>query len=175
MKARRSGTLKQPRITDRKAEHIHISTMERVEPTINAAWSDVMLVHNCLPELDFDEIDLSVEFLGRRLAAPVVISSMTGGHELARSINGVLAEAAQRHGLAMGVGSQRAYVKDPTLAETYSVVRERAPSGFIIGNVGAPQLIGQASEAPLTVEDVQAAVDLVRADALAVHLNYLQE
>src|SRR5262249_8515262 len=119
-------------IADRKAEHILISTNQQVEPVIGASWNDVTLMHNCLPGIDLDDIDLSVDFLGRRLSAPLVISSMTGGHDLAKSINAVLAEAAEHFGLAMGVGSQRAFVRDASLAETYAVVRERAPSAFMI-------------------------------------------
>src|SRR5438067_6585534 len=84
----------EPGIADRKAEHITISSSQPVEPAMSASWNDVVLVHNCLPEIDLEEIDLSVEFLGRQLAAPLVISSMTGGHELARSINSVLAQVA---------------------------------------------------------------------------------
>jgi isopentenyl-diphosphate Delta-isomerase len=104
-----------------------------------------------------------------------VISSMTGGHELAETINGVLAEVAERFNLAMGVGSQRAFLKDASQASTYTVVRKRAPSAFVIGNVGAPQLIPQDADPPLTSDQVQSVVQLIGADALAVHLNYLQE
>ncbi|HEX6513115.1 MAG TPA: alpha-hydroxy-acid oxidizing protein, partial [Chloroflexota bacterium] len=162
-------------IADRKAEHITIATGEQVEPGIAASWNDVALVHNCLPEIDLDDVDLSVEFLGRKLSAPLLISSMTGGHELAQAINAVLAEVAERFGLAMGVGSQRAYVKNPSLAGTYSVVRDAAPSAFMVANVGAPQLIEQAGDQALTLDQVREVVQLIRADALAIHLNYLQE
>jgi isopentenyl-diphosphate Delta-isomerase len=142
---------------------------------MSASWNDVALVHNCLPEIDLQDVDLSVDFLGRRLSGPLLISSMTGGHELARSINAVLAHVAERFSLAMGVGSQRAYIKDPALGGTYAVVREMAPTAYIIGNVGAPQLIAQGDAAPLSLDQVRQVVDLIRADALAVHLNYLQE
>jgi len=172
---RASLAISEPTIADRKSEHITISTAQQVEPAISASWNDVALLHNCLPEIDLDDIDLSVDFLGRRLSAPLIISSMTGGHELARSINSVLAQAAERFGLAMGVGSQRAYLKDPSLAGTYAVVRDVAPSAFIIGNVGAPQLIPQGDADPVTVDQVKQLLQLVRADALAIHLNYLQE
>jgi len=173
--AQRRPTGDQAQIADRKAEHIVISTNQQVEPAIAASWNDVTLVHNCLPEIDLDELDLSVEFLGRTLKAPLVISSMTGGHELAKSINGVLAEAAERFGVAMGVGSQRAFVKDASLADTYAIVRERASGAFVIANVGAPQLVAQATEPPLGLADVRSVIHLIQADALAVHLNYLQE
>ena len=164
-----------PKISDRKAEHIVIASSQQVEPGTSASWNDVALIHNCLPEIDLQDVDLSVEFLGRKLAAPLLISSMTGGHELARSINAVLAQAAERFGLAMGVGSQRAHIKDPALAGTYSVVREVAPSAFIVANVGAPQLVRQGSDAPLSLSQARQVVEVIKADALAIHLNYLQE
>ena len=94
-----------PVIANRKAEHIMVSTAGGVEPRLATSWDDVHLPHCCLPEHDLDEVDLSVDFLGRKLSAPLVISSMTGGHELARSINGVLAMVAEEFGLAMGVGA----------------------------------------------------------------------
>ncbi|HEU0167742.1 MAG TPA: hypothetical protein VFS62_08185, partial [Chloroflexota bacterium] len=108
---RTAGDGTDPTIRGRKAEHIAISTTLDVEPAVYTSWEDVVLVHNCLPELDLDDIDLSVDFLGHRLGAPLIFSSMTGGHELAGSINAVLAEVAERFRLGMGVGSQRAYVR----------------------------------------------------------------
>jgi isopentenyl-diphosphate delta-isomerase len=100
---------------------------------------------------------------------------MTGGHRTAHDVNAALARAAERHGLAMGVGSQRAALKRAELAYTYTVVREEAPSAFLIGNIGAPQLIAQGPTPPLELEEVGAAIDMIHADALAVHLNFLQE
>jgi isopentenyl-diphosphate delta-isomerase len=105
---------------------------------------------------------------------------MTGGHPDAVAVNACLARAAGRYGLAMGVGSQRAAVRRPELTSTYAVAREAAPGAFLIGNVGAPQLIAQAAAdgtatPPLSLAEVRAALDSLRADALAVHLNYLQE
>jgi isopentenyl-diphosphate Delta-isomerase len=100
---------------------------------------------------------------------------MTGGHQTARDVNAVLARAAERHGLAMGVGSQRAALSRSDLAYTYTVVREQAPSAFLIGNIGAPQLIAQGSTPPLDLDEVARAVRMIGANALAVHLNFLQE
>jgi isopentenyl-diphosphate delta-isomerase len=100
---------------------------------------------------------------------------MTGGHEGATEVNAVLARAAQRHGLAIGVGSQRAALLDPSLAATYSVVRDHAPDALVIGNIGAAQLIEQDGRPALAIDDVQRAVDMIGADALAVHLNFLEE
>ncbi|MGE3267707.1 MAG: type 2 isopentenyl-diphosphate Delta-isomerase, partial [Chloroflexota bacterium] len=105
----------------------------------------------------------------------LVIASMTGGHPAALAINRVLARAAQAYGLAMGVGSQRAALRDPGLRATYTVVRDEAPDAFIIGNIGAPQLVAQGGTPGLTHDDVAEVVAMVRADALAVHLNVLEE
>jgi isopentenyl-diphosphate delta-isomerase len=146
-----------------------------VDALVGPGWEDVRLLHNALPELDRDAVDLSVEFLGTRLRAPLVIAGMTGGHRMAHEVNAVLARAAERHGLAMGVGSQRAALRRPDLDYTYRVVREQAPSAFLIGNVGAPQLIQQASTPALSLDEVQTAISMIDANALAVHLNFLQE
>jgi isopentenyl-diphosphate delta-isomerase len=135
----------------------------------------VHLVHEALPDVDLEAIDLSADFLGRRLRAPLVIAGMTGGHRTAHAVNAVLARAAERHGLAMGVGSQRAALRRADLAYTYTVVRHEAPTALLIGNIGAPQLIAQGATPPLSLDDVRAAIDMIGADALAVHLNFLQE
>lgn len=132
-------------------------------------------MHDALPDVDAGEVDLAMRFLGRRLALPLVISGMTGGHPSALAINGVLARVAGRRGVAIGVGSQRAALRDPSLVPTYAIVREAAPKAFVIGNIGISQLIAQDGEAALRAADVRAIVRMVRADALAVHLNYLEE
>jgi isopentenyl-diphosphate Delta-isomerase len=162
-------------IESRKADHLRLTATGDIEATRGAGWDDVHLVHEALPELDQCAIDLSVEFLGRRLRAPLVIAGMTGGHATASAVNAVLARAAERHGLAMGVGSQRAALLRSELASTYAVAREHAPTVFLIANIGAPQLIAQSGTPALTHVDVRAAIDMLRADALAVHLNFLQE
>src|SRR5262249_44336149 len=119
--------------------------------------------------------DLSAELLGHRLAAPLVIASMTGGHAAALEVNRRLAAAAERHGLAMGGGSQRAALGNQDLAHTYTVARETAPTALLIANVGAPQLVDQDGRPPLCAADLRLAVDMIGAGALAIHLNYLQE
>lgn len=159
----------------RKAEHLEIATSGAIEHPGGAGWDDIHLIHDCLPEVDRGEIDTTTEFLGRRLRAPVVIASLTGGHPRAAELNRRLATAAERLGIAMGVGSQRAAVEHPELVPTFAIARETAPSVFLIANVGAPQLIPQPSRAPYTVAQIQRLVDSIAADALAVHLNFLQE
>jgi isopentenyl-diphosphate delta-isomerase len=162
-------------IEARKADHLRLSASGDVDALVGPGWDDVRLVHEALPEVDQREVDLSVEFLGRRLRVPLLIAGMTGGHTTARDVNAVLARAAERHGLAMGVGSQRAALRRPELAYTYTVVRQEAPSAFLIGNIGAPQLIAQGETPPLDLQEIRNAIDMIRANALAVHLNFLQE
>ncbi|HLH22590.1 MAG TPA: type 2 isopentenyl-diphosphate Delta-isomerase [Chloroflexota bacterium] len=162
-------------IPQRKLEHVEITTRQAVTGSTGAGWADVRLLHACLPEVDKDAVDLSVELLGHRLRAPVVIAGMTGGHPQAAPINATLARATAAYGLAMGVGSQRAALRTPALANTYAVARAAAPDALLLANVGLPQLLDQRDQPALTLAEVQAAVDAIRADALVVHLNYLQE
>ena len=162
-------------IASRKAEHIAVITTRDVDARTPAGWDDVRLVHQALPEIDLDEVDSSVTFLGRRLRYPLIVASMTGGHSEAYAINRTLALVAEEVGIAMGVGSQRAALRDRDLRPTYTVVREVAPTAFVVGNIGAPQLVPQDGTPPLGPDDVTAALEMVRADALAVHLNFLEE
>ena len=159
----------------RKAEHLELAARPDVDAAPTSAWHDIYFEHEALPECNLDDVDLSVSFLGYRLEAPLVIAGMTGGHPAAEQINAALAAAAGHRGLALGVGSQRAALVNPELSSTYSIVRAVAPSAFIIGNVGIAQLLPQASGPALSLEQLQAAVEMVRADALAVHLNFLEE
>jgi isopentenyl-diphosphate delta-isomerase len=108
-KARKgSKSTKRKGLTEkRKADHVHITLNEEVNARYNF-WDDIQLVHNAIPEVDKDEIDLSVELFGKELKAPIVIAGMTGGYDDAREINANLAQAAAELGLGMGVGSQRA-------------------------------------------------------------------
>jgi isopentenyl-diphosphate Delta-isomerase len=162
-------------VAARKAEHLRVTATQDINTRAGPGWADVHLIHEALPEVDLDAVDLSVDFLGRRLPAPLVIAAMTGGHAAAREVNAVLARAAERHGLAMGVGSQRAALRNRDLAYTYAVVREQAPTAFLIANIGAPQLVEQASGQALGVPEAGAAAAMIQADALAIHLNFLEE
>ncbi|HEY7850630.1 MAG TPA: type 2 isopentenyl-diphosphate Delta-isomerase [Ktedonobacterales bacterium] len=162
-------------VKQRKAEHVQVALAHDISAPQSASWADIHLIHQALPEVDLDEIDTATEYLGRRLRYPVFISSLTGGHPDVAIINERLATIAQDYGLAMGVGSQRAALVTPQLAATYSVTRAQAPDAFLIANVGAPQLIAQRGKPAFTVDDARAAVRMIGADALAIHLNYLQE
>lgn len=159
----------------RKAEHLAISTSQPVESSLAAGWEEVFLLHRSLPEVNKAEIDLSTSLLGKQLRAPLVIAAMTGGTPEAETINRHLARAAHRFGLAIGVGSQRAYLESREAASGFEVVRQEAPEALVIANVGAPQLVPQGGKPPYTAADARHAVRSISADALAVHLNFLQE
>lgn len=157
--------------SQRKIEHIMIARREDVDLSGIESWFDqVMLIHNALPDISFEEVDLSWRFLGYNLNAPLIIEGMTGGHEAATSINKALAEAAQSKKVAIGVGSQRAALKDDSLVGTYSVVREVASDVPVIANLGISHVIDKKGP-----DNAKRAVEMIDADALAIHLNPLQE
>ena len=162
-------------IEKRKAEHLRLAAEGDVETRRGPGWDDVHLVHDALPVVDAARVDLSTTFLGHTLSLPLVIAGMTGGHSGAERVNATLAAAAARHGLAMGVGSQRAAMRDPDLRRTYAIVREHAPKAFIIANVGVSQLVAQDDGAALGAKDLRTLIAMVSADAIALHLNYLEE
>jgi isopentenyl-diphosphate Delta-isomerase len=162
-------------VKQRKIEHVSVALGQDVSVAQRASWNDIQFVHQALPEVDLDEIDTSVTFLGHRLRYPIVMSSLTGGHPDVISINRNLARAAERYGLVLGVGSQRAAIVNPEVASTYAVTREYAPTAFLFANIGAPQLIEQSRHPAFTLEQAQQAIDMIAANALAVHMNSLQE
>jgi isopentenyl-diphosphate Delta-isomerase len=167
---RRGISKKLSKTQKRKKEHLDICLdTEAVTGPLGTGLDRYRFVHNALPELDLDEIDLSVTFLGRRLEAPILISSMTGGFDLARKINRNLAAAAERLGLAMGVGSQRVALEEPSVAASFQV-RDVAPNILLFGNLGAVQL-----NYGYTIEHCRRAVEMIGADGLILHLNVLQE
>jgi isopentenyl-diphosphate Delta-isomerase len=154
----------------RKAEHIRICLESDVQfQTQGSGFDRYQFTHSCLPELDYQEIDLTTNLLGKQLGAPILISSMTGGTDRAREINHRLAEAAQEYKLAMGVGSQRAAIENPDVADTFQV-RQIAPDILLLANIGAVQLNYKYG-----IEQCLRAVELLEADALILHLNPLQE
>src|SRR4051812_33036576 len=162
-------------IARRKSEHLALAAEGDVETRAPAGWADVQLVHDALPVVDAAAVDLSTRFLGHTLRLPLVIAGMTGGHGRAIAINELLARVAEKAGIGIGVGSQRAALRDPSLAPTYAIVREAAPTAFVIANVGISQLVAQGAQPALGAKDIRQLVTMVRADALAVHLNYLEE
>ncbi len=153
----------------RKSRHLDICLEDDVASRLDAGFSRVRLHHEALPECALEDIDTSTSFLGSRLAAPIVISSMTGGTERARAINFNLAIAAERAGVALALGSHRAALEDPALLSTYRV-RDVAPKVALFANIGAVQL-----NYGMTVDDARRAVESIAADGLYLHLNPLQE
>lgn len=154
----------------RKADHLRICLGENVQcAEVTHGLEHYRFTHCCLPELDRSEINLATTFLKKQLGAPLLISSMTGGTELAKTINVRLAQVAQHYKIAMGVGSQRVAVENPQLASTFAM-RSHAPDILLLANLGAVQLNdGYGLEECLQV------VTLLEADALILHLNPLQE
>ena len=152
-------------ISDRKLEHLLICENYDVEfKNKTTGFEDIELIHNVLPEIDKNDIDLSTSVFGKKLDSPLFITAITGGHPAAKEINKQLAIAAENNGIALGVGSQRAACEHPELEDTYTIVRENAPDCLLVGNIGAPQL-----------NLAEKAVEILDADILAIHLNPLQE
>lgn len=156
-------------VAGRKADHIRINLEADVQSGVTTGLERYRFLNEALPDLNLAEIDLSQELFGRTVRAPILISSMTGGTAEAGEINRRLAEAAQFHGIAMGLGSQRAAIEHPELADSFRV-RKFAPDILLLANLGAVQLNYRYGAA-----ECQRAVELAEADALILHLNALQE
>ncbi len=156
-------------IDKRKADHIKINLEQDVRSAVTTGLENYRFTHEALPELDLSRIDTTVRLFGKPLAAPILISSMTGGTPEAEAINLRLAEAAQLCNIAMGVGSQRAAIEHPEQAKTFQV-RRVAPDILLFANLGAVQL-----NYGYGIDECRRAVDMIQADALTLHLNPLQE
>ena len=155
----------------RKAEHIRICLEQKAQARkATAGFEDIQLIHRALPEIDRQEINLSTSFLGKKFNAPLIVGAMTGGTEIATQINASIAEAVEKLGLGMGVGSQRAAIEDRKLEKTYAIARKKAPNAFLIANIGGVQLVRGYG-----IKEVKKVVEMIDADAVAVHLNALQE
>lgn len=159
-------------IRSRKADHINISLSERIAPD-HCYWDDIRLMHCAMPEINYDDIDTSAVVLGKKLDMPLIVTAITGGFPEAKKINANIAEACADLGIGMGVGSERAGVTgvDP---DSYSVIKDYDVP-LVIGNVGAPQLVPQKSKDMFSDDMVSAARELIDADFVAIHLNFLQE
>lgn len=154
----------------RKEEHLRINLKQDVQfKELTTGLESYHFIHQALPEIDAAAIDLSTTFLGKRLKAPLIISSMVGGIEPARRLNRNLAQAAQAMGVAMGLGSQRPAIDALELAPTYQV-RDVAPDILLFANLGATQL-----NCGYSIAECRQAVEMIGADALILHLNPLQE
>jgi len=156
-------------ISERKSDHIRINLENDVRSGVTTGLEKYRFFHRALPEINLEDVDLSLEVFGKRLQAPILISSMTGGTQEAAKINQNLAVAAQEAGLAMGVGSQRTAIEQPQLASTFQL-RKYAPKILLLANLGAVQL-----NYGYGIQECRRAVEMIEADALILHLNALQE
>ena len=148
----------------RKLDHVNLA-LQFSESPYKAGFDDIRLLHCALPELSIDQIDITAEFMGRKLTAPLLINALTGGAEELTPFNKTLARVAARTGIAMAVGSQSIALKNNKLARTFAIVRENNPEGVILANVGAG----------IKCADALRAIEMIDADALQVHLNIPQE
>ncbi|MEM6835907.1 MAG: type 2 isopentenyl-diphosphate Delta-isomerase [Cyanobacteria bacterium P01_C01_bin.120] len=165
-----NSTATTPATQQRKADHIRVCLEQDVQcQQITTGLENYRFQHCCLPELDWQDLDLASPFLGKTLGAPMLISSMTGGTPQAQMINARLAIAAQAYGLAMGVGSQRVAVEVPEVMDTFAI-RRYAPDCLLFANLGAVQL-----NYGYGLAECQQVVEALAADALILHLNVLQE
>jgi isopentenyl-diphosphate delta-isomerase len=156
-------------ISQRKNDHIEINLQKDVNSRLTTGLERFHFVHQSLPEIDITDIDTSVEFLGKKLSIPLIISSMTGGTETAAIVNEILARTAAKFGVAMGLGSIRIALENRELLSSFQV-RKFAPDILLFSNLGAVQL-----NYGYTLEHCNRAIDLVEADGLILHLNCLQE
>ena len=156
-------------IRSRKNDHIRINLEEDVRSTLSNGLEKYRFIHNALPEINLEDIDLSQKLFKKNISLPILISSMTGGTPEAYQINQMLAQAAEKFGLAMGVGSQRAAIENPILIETFDV-RKFAPNILLFANLGAVQL-----NYGYGIDECKRAVGMINADSLILHLNPLQE
>lgn len=159
----------------RKDDHIRICTEKNPLAAFNFL-DCIEVVHFALPEIDYDDIDLSTTFMGSRLNAPLMISAMTGGGSDGKRINDNLATGASALGIPLGLGSQRPALEEPALEPTFSLVMEH-DIPLVLGNIGIPQLVkasrrGGPDEARRMIER---AMDMIGTDVICIHLNYLQE
>ena len=155
-------------LDQRKSQHLDLVQRPEVEPEgTETLLSCVRLVHRATPELSLDGIDLAAQLCGRALRAPVMIVGMTGGTERAAKINRDLAALAQESGVAFGVGSMRILLDQPDLIATFAVKPARPP--LLVANLGAQQLVQRGAVAALSL------LDMLGADAIAIHLNAAQE
>ncbi len=159
-----------PTTESRKADHIRINLEENVTfPRLTTGLEKYRFMHQAIPEIDLASVDTQVTLFGKTLAAPLLISSMTGGTQLAERLNRNLAEVAQTNNIAMGLGSQRAAVEDDALAISYRL-RDIAPDVLLFANIGVIQL-----NYGYGINEYRRAVEMADADALILHFNVLQE
>jgi len=158
------------KLYNRKIEHIKIPLEHNVQHMKNY-FDNINLIHHPLPDYELEDIDLSVDFFNKKISAPICIAAITGGHEISKAINNILANAACSENIIMSVGSQRIGLEDPTTIESFKIVRDVAPNIPIIGNLG----IGQLCAPNFNIDYFTKCVEMINADAMAIHFNALHE
>lgn len=156
--------------SERKKDHVDLAISGKVGYQKTTGLEEFHFLHNALPEVNVDEIDPSGYLLGHKFRIPLFISSMTGGFTKGGSVNGIIAKVCEEYNLPFGVGSQRVALEEKSTRESFEIVRERAPTAFICANIGGCQLIDEVGK-----DQIDEMVDMIRADAIIVHLNPLQE
>lgn len=159
----------QAQFESRKVDHLRLALSEDHQAIGGSGLNCVQLIHEALPDLDYSEIDISTESLGRKQPTPFLVSSMTAGHDHSLSLNQRLAEFAARRGWSMGVGSQRRELRDESATNEWRLIRQSVPKLELLGNIGLAQAI------PTATTEIQKLVDGLEASAMIVHLNALQE
>jgi isopentenyl-diphosphate delta-isomerase len=158
------------KLYNRKIEHIKIPLNYNVQHRKNY-FDNINLIHHPLPEVELDDINLSVEFFKKKISAPICIAAITGGHEISKAINNILANAAKTENIIMSVGSQRIGLEDPSTIDSFQIVRDIAPNIPIIGNLG----IGQICESDFNIDYFKKCIKMINADVMAIHFNALHE
>lgn len=157
-------------INKRKTEHIRLCLTDQVEGVNKTTGLEgISFIHNALPEINFNDIDIAATFLGKQIKAPFLVSSMTGGSKLAAQINQNLALAAEERGWAIALGSTRALLESEAYQDSF-LIRKKAPNAALIANLGAVQL-----NYGYGIDEAKRIVDMTEADSLVLHLNPLQE
>jgi len=155
----------------RKADHIRICLDKKSQAKkATTGLEDVHFIHKAIPEINKQNIKLGTQFFGHQFSAPLIVGAITGGTAQAEKINATIAEAVEKLQIGMGVGSQRAAIEDKSLVQTFAIARKKAPNAFLIANIGGVQLVHGYSG-----KEAKKAIDMIDADAIAIHLNALQE
>ncbi|MEM0278502.1 MAG: type 2 isopentenyl-diphosphate Delta-isomerase [Metallosphaera sp.] len=157
-------------LINRKLEHVEICLYEDVQGKVSTLLEDVVLIHQALPGLSLRDVNTKTRFLGKDLSFPLMVTGMTGGHDELGKVNATIAQVVEEMGLAMGVGSQRVAIERPETAESFRITRKMAPTAPLVANLGLPQVTkGYGTKQFLD------AIQMIEADAIAVHLNPAQE
>ncbi|UCC20084.1 MAG: type 2 isopentenyl-diphosphate Delta-isomerase [Promethearchaeota archaeon] len=158
------------KLYNRKIEHIKIPLEYNVQHKKNY-FDEINLIHHPLPEFELDDINISVDFFNKKVSAPICIAAITGGHQISKAINNILANAAKEGNIIMSVGSQRIGLEDPSTIDSFKIVRDVAPDIPVIGNLG----IGQICDPKFAIDSFKKCIEMINADVMAIHFNALHE